>query len=448
VTVLEVVVGRQPVFDRDRNVVGYELLYRDVAATGLEAQGSWSDEDDLMTSTVLFSSVAIGIARLVGDKLAFCNAGRRVLVGADPVVLPPSQTVIEVDSAITADDEVVAGCGQLVGRGFLLALDHYRADPSSERLEALASIVKIDPAGLAVDELAALVARSHDMGAIAVAERVETTAELERCRRLGFDLFQGYALSRPRLVPGRMLDASSLGRLRLAAALLETETSADRLEEIVRAEPAMAYQLLQVAGLGADHGLRRRVQSLREALVLVGWRRLQSWVAFLLLTCKGTTSAEEVTTALARARACELLAARIDARRAGLAFVAGMVSSFDVLLGMPIEEVLLTLPLDGELHEAVLGKGEVGSLVADVADHQAGMVTGALRSGIDEVSLHKASLAGLAWAVRVAAELMPSSKEATPRAVLLRGQPGAKGRARLGPAALGTLTCRALGGRP
>lgn len=399
--VLEVVVGRQPVFDRDRDVVGYELLFRGLSGDGRVPDAS-GDNGDLMTAAVLFGSVSIGIARLVGDRLAFCNAGRRILVGADPIVLPPERTVVEVHPSIAPDDEVVAGCGRLVNRGFLLALDHYSGAAGSERLLGLASVVKIDPGAVAEVDLPGLMAQCREAGAVLVAEKVETPGQLERCKELGFDLFQGYVLSRPRLVAARTLDASSVGRLQLAAALLETETSAERLEDIVRAEPAMAYQLLQMAGMGADHGFRRRVRSLREALVILGWRQLQSWVAFLLLTHRGTTSKEEVVTALARARTCELLARRLDPGQAGFAFAAGMLSAFDLLLGVPMEEILLSMPLDAELHDAVLGRDtDLGRLVADVVDHQLGRIDEAVRSGFDEAVLHEASVAALAWAVGV-----------------------------------------------
>lgn len=420
--VLEVVVGRQPVFDRELDVIGYELLFRglNVPGGGTDGPGGAAPTDgDLMTAAVLYSSVSIGMSRLVGDKLAFCNAGRKLLVGIDPVVLPAEQTVIEVHAAMVADEEVVAGCGRLVRKGFLLALDHYTGAPEADALLQLASIVKVD-AGLHDEaKLAELVGRGRAAGALAVAERVETEGELERCKALGFDLFQGYLLSEPRVVPGRTLDSSSVGRLQLAAALIESECSAERLEEIVKAEPAMAYQLIQMAGIGADHGFRRQIRTIREALVIVGWRQLQSWISFLLLTHRGETSEEEVVASLARAKMCELVAGGIDPSLAGFAFTAGMLSSFDVLLGMDMEEVLLSLPLDSELHDAVLGRdGGVGRIVADVVDYQRDCPEQAVRSGVDPAELHRASSKALAWAIRVSSGFAkPSTSKAPIRAM-------------------------------
>ncbi len=404
--VLDIVVGRQPVFDRDLTVVGYELLFRPV-----EGGPAAELDGDLMTTAVLFSSVGIGVNRLVGDKTIFCNADRGLLTGSVPVVLTPERTVFEVVESVALDDEVLDGCRRLVEQGFMLALDHFRWTEHLEPLLEIASLAKIDLHLVDLERLPELMERCRRFGLSLVAERVETAEQLNHCKELGFDYFQGYVLSRPRLVPGRTLDTSSVARLQLAAQLVSSECSAAQLEEIIRAEPAMAYQLLQMAGVGADHGFRRRVQTLREALVIVGWRQLQSWIGFLLLTSKGETSEEEVVTALARARMSELLALEICPHLSGLAFAAGLVSSFDLLLGMRLEEILISLPLDAELHDAVLAKDtEVGRIVGDVIDSQLGNLDKAVRAGLSEHMLLRASIKALGWALDVSRGFVRTSR--------------------------------------
>ncbi len=407
--VLDIVVGRQPVFDRELAVVGYELLFRTLEGTGFSDQL----DGDLMTTSVLFSSVGIGVNKLVGDKVIFCNADRGLLTGSVPVVLAPERTVFEVIESVALDDEVVAGCERLVHQGFMLALDHFRWVDGVERLLELASIVKIDLQLVPDDKLGPLMEQCRKYDVSLVAEKVETQGQLKHCQDLGFDYFQGYLLSRPRIVPGRTLDSSSVARLQLAAQLASSECSASQLEEIIRAEPAMAYQLLQMAGVGADHGFRRRVQTLREALVIVGWRQLQSWIGFLILTNKGETSEEEVVTTLTRARMTELLALEMYPHLSGLAFAAGMLSAFDLLLGVRLEEVLISLPLDAELHDAVLGKDtEVGRVVADVIDCQLGRAEEATRCALDEQVLHRASIKALGWALEVSRGFVRTTRPA------------------------------------
>ncbi len=410
--VLDIVVGRQPVFDRELAIVGYELLFRPLEG------GALSDElgGDLMTTSVLFSSVGIGVNRLVGDKTIFCNVDRGLLTGTEPLVLAPERTVFEVSGSLELDDDVVHGCEHLVQQGYMLALDHFAWSEGVERLLEIATLVKIDLQLVDQSALPRLIERCKSFDVGLVAEKVEYPEQLNRCKELGFDYFQGYLLSRPRIVPGRTLDSSSVARLQLAAQLASSECSASQLEEIIRAEPAMAYQLLQMAGVGADHGFRRRVQTLREALVIVGWRQLQSWIGFLILTNKGETSEEEVVTTLTRARMAELLAGETCPHLSGLAFAAGMLSAFDLLLGVRLEEVLISLPLDAELQDAILAKDtEVGRIVGDVIDCQLGDPDAATRSGFSDETLHKASIKALSWALEVSRGFVRNGRSTTIR---------------------------------
>ncbi len=403
--VLDVLVGRQPIFDRDLSVIGYELLFRTLGAETADRGGTvdtGGSEGDRLTAEVLFSSVSIGVDHLVGNKKVFCNASRGVLTGKVPILLPPGRTVVEVLESVFPDDEVLAGCRRLRDEGFALALDDFTWTAGAEDLLELASIVKIDLRLTAAADLPDLMERCRRFDVALLAEKVETDDELRRCDALGFDYFQGYLLSRPLVVPGRALESGQLSRLRVAARLLDSECPVAELVEIVRSDPAMTHQILQLAGIGAASGMQRTVQTVHEALVLVGWRRLQSWVALLLMTAKGRTSEEGITTALIRARMSELVAPAVDPSLADRAFTAGMLSCFGVLLGMPLETVLEALPLDDDLRDAVLtGTGTLGHLVADVTDYLLGQADDATRSGVDEAVLSAASLEALKWAVDI-----------------------------------------------
>ncbi len=91
----------------------------------------------------------------------------------------------------------------------------------------------------------------------------------------------------------------------------------------------------------------------------------------MLIGGKGQATEEELATALTRARTCELVAATVAPSLAAEAFTAGLLASFDVLLGLPLEDILRDLPLEEDLRHAILyGEGAPGRLVADVTDFQ------------------------------------------------------------------------------
>ena len=405
---LDVMVGRQPIFDRGRAVFGYEVLFRTLTGpTAAQAAGTLGDQ---MTADVIFNSVSIGIDRIVGNKTLFCNASRGVLTGVVPVLLPPDQTVVEILESVVPPAEILPGCRRLRDEGFTLALDNVSVFANVERFIDMASFVKIDLRATPPEDLSALVDQCRRFDVALIAEKVETEDDFNRCEVLGFDYYQGYLLAQPHRIPGRALDPGRIAQLRIAAHLLDSECPISELEDIVRRDPVMTLQLLQLASAGAARGMRRTVRTVREALVIVGWRRLQSWASLLLICGKGQASEEELTTALTRARMCELAAEAVDSSLSETAFTAGMLSSFDVLLQVPLEDVLAHLPLDDDLRSALLeAGGPLGRLVADVAAFQLGRPEEATQSGLADRVLSETALEALMWSVELTSTVAASA---------------------------------------
>lgn len=395
--VLDVFVGRQAIFDSRRVVVAYELLFRQAPGSN-DAAGAVGGE--LMTAQVLFGALGIGVERLVGDKPVFVNADHGLLTGETLFALPPERVVVEVLETVVPDDEAVAGCRRLVDEGYRLALDDLVSSDGLEILLELASIVKVDLPRVAAGDLPGLVGRCRDFGVALLAEKVETPREMEACLELGFDYFQGYLLSRPQVVEGRTLEPETAARLQLAGKLIGAECDVGEIERIVQSAPGLVYQLLELASIGAAHGTRRAVQTIREAVVLVGHRRLQSWAALLLMVGGRSASGEQSTTALVRARMCERLTLVLRPALAGLAFTAGMLSALDLLLGVPVDVVLESIGAPEELRMAATGDDcLVGRIVADVTSYQLGEMDTGNRTGFGVHALASAWMEAVEWAL-------------------------------------------------
>jgi EAL and modified HD-GYP domain-containing signal transduction protein len=402
---VNVVVGRQSIHATDATVVGYELLFRTVdgaapASSGLALSG------EEMTSDVLFGAMNIGLDTLVGNKRIFCNADRDLLVGSLPVSLPPEQTVIEILESVVIDDDVLAGCDTLRAQGFQLALDDFVWFPGAEKALELASIVKLDVRASTGDELLSLIERCRKFDVTLLAEKVETAEELTALKGLGFELFQGYALQRPVIVHGRTLEASHLSRLRMAALLLGPDLDIDELENVMRAEPGLTYQIMRLAALGRMGETSRTVHTLREAVVLAGTRRVQNWLVLLLARPSTGAPDDALATTLLRARACELIAARLAPAEQRIAFAAGMLSAFDLLLGIDADELSRSLPLADDLRQAAFSTSTVlGRLVRDVAEYQYRGAGATLVSGVSAAELDAALANAFTWSARTAATM-------------------------------------------
>ena len=402
--VAETLVGRQPIFDRDLAVRGYRLLFRPLEApTTTVADG----DGGYLTPQNLLSTGADNIGTLVGRKRAFCHATPCIVTGATPILAPTDSVVVVLQPSVIEDDPDLAGCRRLVDDGYTLAIDDFQGSDGVEGLLELASIVAFDAETVDRQLLPEFMTRCRQFGVELIAQNVDTPAQLGRCESLGFDYFQGHLLARPHAAPRGPLAPGRLAGLRVSARLLDAECPITVIEDIIRGDPAMSHQLLQLAGAGAGRGMKRTVRTLRQALVLVGWRRLQSWVALLLLGEDGSTTEEEIAMVLMRARMSESLAAAAGCPP-DAGYTAGLLSTLDIVLGMPVDKIIEALPLDAELRDAILdGAGPLGHLIADVADYQLGRPESATRSALPEDALRAASVEALTWTVGMTAVLDP-----------------------------------------
>lgn len=395
------VVGRQPIVDRERRLVGYELLYRPLptSQSAIDPRVPRKPGDE-MTNEVIFAALGLGIERVTGGATMFCNADRGVLTGALPISLPPRQTIIEIVESVTIDDEVIAGLEALKAAGYRLAADDFTWFTGAEQLLELVDIVKIDLRMTPLTDLAGLVDRVRPYGTTLLAEKVETAEEFQACLDLGFDLFQGYHLGRPTTISGPALRASPVAITRLASAVLDDNVNYADIEQILRPEPELIYQLVQLASIGRYGGMRREVHSLRQALVWIGLNRLRGWIPALSLRPVGRAEDTKLQAVLTRARTVELLADRLYHGQGDFAFTAGMFSALDLLLGVPSTKLPHMLEIPPRLHAAVFDRSSmIGELVGWAIDFENG--TGPPPgSRVDERMLADAMASATRWAIR------------------------------------------------
>lgn len=391
-------VGRQPIVDTARSVVGYELLFRghgDATTSGAE---SGVDPGDAATTAVILATfTSFGLRQLVGEGVAFVNLTRPFFVSDEAVPFAPAGTVLEVLETFPVDGEVAAGVRRLREAGFAVALDDFLWD-QTDRVGLLDDVthVKVDISQLPADGLADTVARLRHHDVTLVAERIETAQDLRRCTELGFELFQGYHLLRPETVSTTALAPSAVSALEVLSLLADPELPIEELEQVVYRDAGLTVRVLQAANAAAS-GARRRFASVREALVMLGTQRLKSWVMLMVAADAGGPDTARLTDAVVRARTCELLAADAGVRP-DVAFTAGLVSRLDVVLGIPFDIVVDRLGLAGELREALVdGTGPLGALLRDVEDYLDCSVSPACG---DESSqrLAEAHVGAIAWA--------------------------------------------------
>jgi EAL and modified HD-GYP domain-containing signal transduction protein len=191
----EVFVARQPVLDRERNLIAYELLFR---ASKDEVQARVSDDALATARMVKHAFSDLGIDTVVGGATAFINVDAESLMSRMIESLPADRVVIELLETIEIEPRIVSRCRRLKELGYRLALDDFsRLTSDYYPLLELIDIVKVDVLALDPQSLAEVVRLLKPWGTKLLAEKVESEEHARDCWALGFDFFQGFYFGRP-----------------------------------------------------------------------------------------------------------------------------------------------------------------------------------------------------------------------------------------------------------
>ena len=372
---IDFALARQPIFDRDDQLVAYELLYRDRPAENRVVGGQGVAPAQMTSDTIANSLLGMGLGRVTEGKRAFVNVDRQMLLGNGIAVLDPRHVVLEVLETVGCDHETVAACRGWADRGYTLALDDFVFSPGYEPLLELAHIVKVDVLGRPDEALQETLERVRPYGARCLAERVETAEVHARCAAMGFELFQGYFYARPEMLAGRAVPLQQANLIRLLNLLRDADTSDAQVEEVFRGDLPLTYKLLRIVNSAATG--HSGVESIGHAIRLLGRAVLHRWMALLVVSSFASTTGvrnELVTTALVRARLCELLAELLGRRQEGGAlFMAGLFSLLDALMRVPMTDVVQRVDLAPELCEALLARwGPYGAVLRVVEAYERG----------------------------------------------------------------------------
>ena len=340
--------ARQPIFDGKMKVVAYELLCRDTN----ENRAIFDDPDQASSQVMLRAFTDLSIEDVVGKHRAFINFTRKLLDTNPP--FSPKQLVIEVLEDVAVDDGLIERLKALRAEGYTIALDDFELSEQTLPLVELADIIKLDVLSLSEGQLQETVSFLKQYDLTLLAEKVETYEMLEHCKALGFELFQGYFLSRPKLITGRKVTENRQAILQLLAQLNDTNTEVEEIEQLIARDPVLSYKLLRLIN-SAAFNLVTQIDSLRQAITLLGLLQIRSWVTLLAMSNIEGKPQELANISMTRARFCQLLGQTLTgSRRADSHFTVGLLSLLDAFMDTPMDELLAKISLNQDLVTALL----------------------------------------------------------------------------------------------
>ena len=344
-------IARQPIFDRDRRVIGYELLFRQSEVNAFDG----SDPDAATRSVITDAMLLHGLNTLTGPHKAFINFSANLLGSDCALVLPKDRTVIEILETVEPSPDVLASCLRLKEAGYCLALDDVGSSIRPEAFQNLVDIIKVDLRCTSPEQRRLLVARFVPREVVLLAEKVETYAEFDLARRVGFQLFQGYFFSKPQIISSRELPALQVNYLRILEAVQRPVMNMEEIERIIKSEPALCFKLLRYLN-SAFFSFSSSIRSIRHAISLLGEEQFRAWVSLLAVTLMSSDKPQElVVSSLVRAALCESLAPEFGLQgREGDLFLLGLFSQIDAIVDRPLKDLLDQLPLSEEIRVGLL----------------------------------------------------------------------------------------------
>lgn len=398
--------ARQPLLDRNQALFGYELLFR-------SRQEGGADIDSALAATagVLAHAAQMGLPRAIGDAVAFLNVDTDVLMSDIFAFLPRERTVLELGASVEASDAVLWRLAELAGHGFRFAAEASSHGARLGRLLPLLDYVKVDLRATSVVAMLSLVPRLRGTGKRLVAEKVESQTEYRTCLDLGFDYFQGYYFAKPSVLAGRKLSPSQQALVELMH-LLDSGADNIDIERAIKRDVPLSINLLRIVNTPAA-SLGQRIDSLSQALLVLGRRQLQRWLQIMLYAEPGTRGhamTPLLMLASTRARLMELLAQRLrpgQRQVADVAFTVGIMSLMDALFSVPMADLVEQIPVSDEVAAALVKRtgffGELLRLAESLEQMEEGdamlPVLGELSDSGDE--LVELEMAAFEWSDKV-----------------------------------------------
>jgi EAL and modified HD-GYP domain-containing signal transduction protein len=391
-----VLVSRQPIYRADMREFGYELLFRE----GNQNVARFTDGDQATANIIVNTFMDIGLNEVVGKNLAFINFERNLILGSYCESLPRDRVVLEILESVTPDTALIEKLWKLRSKGYRIALDDFACPESAGALLEVANFVKFDLIANDCETLERAMALARKYPVQLIAEKVETVEQFERCKKLGFDYFQGYFFCRPQMVQGRKIPVSRLAAMRLMVKLNATEVSVDELQKVISEDVTLTYKLLRYIN-SAMYSLARKVTSIRHAIMLVGQQTIRTWASLILLSSVEANTRDLAITGAVRGRMCQDLATTLGLPNPDQMFLVGLLSVLDGLLDQRMEEILQQLPLDPGIADALrCQKGALGAVLQSVLEFEKHNWDGAeSAANLPQETMTKAYQKSLAWSL-------------------------------------------------
>lgn len=356
---MEIFIARQPIFNMNESLYGYELLYRN-------GEGNYFPEVDADMATIdvlTHSFLTIGINEIAGDKLCFINFTENLLDKEVLKKFPANRIVVEILENITITPHLIEQIRQIKAMGFLLALDDFVLKKNVlyyDKLFKLINFIKIDFLSTTEEERKTVekMVKNKFPNIVLLAEKVETRADFYEAKAAGYKLFQGYFFAKPEIIKATDIPANLMQYIKLINLLRKDEASLDEIALEIERDVSLTFKVLKMVNSPVARS-RSKIRSIKQGVLMLGLEEINHWLHVLLLreihqSYNGDGLAI-VEASLFRAKFCELLAKKKCLTNSSEYLLVGMFSLMDTILHKKMEQLVKELPLSDDVAGTLVG---------------------------------------------------------------------------------------------
>lgn len=343
--------ARQPVFDTEQRLWGYELF--PVSDEGPFAPVAF-DTDTV--AGALASSTYMGLQQMLdrGRKI-IVRFSEESIVKKLPYALPSKRTAVKIEGQANVGPDFGKSLAQLKDDGYMLIVED-RGAQTAESLFHLADIVDVAVADRNRDELTGFQHKIAPYKCQLMAGHVQNQPLMTVCKDVGFTLFQGAFFKQPEKISVKQISSNEASRFQLMRLIEKEDPDLDKLTEAIRTDVSISFRLLSYIN-SAAYGFRQKIQSIRDAVNMLGWKKIRNWIRVVVLNdmAKNQKGSELVMLSAQRGKFLEQIAMDHDywGFNPESLFLLGMFSLLDAMINRSMADIVQYLPLEDKIKAAL-----------------------------------------------------------------------------------------------
>ena len=369
----DVYIGRQPILDKDNNIVAYDILYRQNKIF------NYCDSDlDNFEITAKVLSIAlnnIGVNKLIDDKIGLINVNEALLNHSIINNIPSDKFYLELLESTDITDTLIAKIDEMIDDGYIFVLDDFTFNKNNfEKYKILFPRIKYIKADLQTNSMAnmeLIVKNLKKFDIKFVAEKVETKEEFEKLISIGYELFQGYYFAKPDILSTKRLDPATTEILNILGMICSNK-NINKIIKKIEQYPIISINLLKFLN-SAYFNFNDNIHSIKQAVILLGVKKLKNWLILLLYINNEKNPYNNPLFVMIKNRSSFMVeivkyTKYNNEENQELVYLTGLLSKIDTVLNTSFEEILNELHIDSIIQDAIIKKKGLAGDILSLAE--------------------------------------------------------------------------------